>query len=245
MSIEQEQASKVTAELDRKLAYNSRFTYMEKAPAVATIRNELKKYGVNSSDLKVLNYLAKLMLDRTSFIDKEEPASEVSAKFLEIHKSPKKLEKILKRLGIYTLVGFVDKRAETEEEDGTIPVETNDVLTFIGKTPDNRVLMTEIPQFKNYRAIPEELWCGLALLRFSEQIQSYQLLDMMGHGTEQNKVSDDVIQDLLKGTGTTFKLSDEELALLKQQMGDLSLGEANTVEDLVDEVDDAEFRELV
>lgn len=244
MSIEQEQASKITAELDRKLAYNSRFTHMDKAPAVATIRNELKKYGANSSDLKVINYLAKLMLDRACFIDKEEPTTEVSAKFLEIHKSPKKLEKILKRMGIYTLVGFVDKRVEADE-DGTIPVDKDEVLTFIGKTPDNRILMTEIPQHKHYKAIPEELWCGLALLRFCEQIQSYQMLDMMGHATQENKINESVIQDLLKGTGTTFKLSEEELDLLKQHMGNLATDDPVTVQDMVGEVDDAEFRELV
>jgi hypothetical protein len=245
MSIEQEQTSKVTTELERKLAYNARFTHMEKSPSATLIKNELKKYGANATDLKIIDYLAKLMLDRSSFIDKLEPKGEVSSVFLELHKRPKKLEKILKRIGVYTLVAFTDKRTNADEDnDGTVPVDSHEVLTFIGKTPDNRILMTEFPNHKQYKAIPDEIWCGLALLRFAEQIQSYQILEMMGNEKEDSKINEGVIQDLLKGTGTTFKLSEEELAELKQHMPEFT-DEPITVSDLVDQIDDAEFTELV
>lgn len=244
MSIEQEQTSKVTEELQRRLAYNSRFTHMDKSPNTTVIKNELKKYGVNATDLKIINYLSELMIDRASFIDKLEPVGEVSATFLQMHKRPKKLEKILKRIGVYTLVSFTDKRAVVEEEDGTIPVESNAVLTFIGKTPDNKILMTEFPDRANYKNVPNEIWCGLALLRFGEQVQSYHMLELMGHAKEDSQINQSLVEDLIKGTGTTFKLSEEELAQLKQHMPEF-MDEPVTVHDLVDEIDDAEFSELV
>jgi hypothetical protein len=234
---------------DAVVSYHSRFTSMDvdtKLPNVVMIRNELKKYGINSTDLTVLTFLTGLMIDRSSFIDNIAPTEDVSSSFLNMHKRPKKLQKILKRLGIYTMISFEDKRGMNEEEDGTVPV-TGSVLTFIGKTPDNRILMTDFKShsLKSHKGVSKETWCGLAILRFCEQIQTYNLIEMNTLPQEENTFNVEDVQELIKGTGTTFKLSEEELEILKQKLPDM-MNESSPSEELLEEdmITEAEFTEL-
>jgi hypothetical protein len=163
------------------LDYKLRFNKMTKLNA-KMVKTELKHYGANARDLAMIHYASISIAAKDDLILNEKPVGYVSKNFLKDYEYQDRIAKVMKRIGLYMMVTIYDAEDNSNE------------LRFLAKTPKGHILLSDfdisdlIADTKDRGLAPIDLEIertlhGLALLRFSEQIQSLKATGSFDYNT--------------------------------------------------------------
>ena len=120
-----------------------------------SIKKDLDKFGINTGLLTEITKIAANNPDLESIITLEQLPDEISIRFLSKASHPKKLKKILTKLGLYNIaiVNGID-----------------DFFNFVARTPEGNVLAIDIFEADVKKDII--LATGVAILRFVQDIKN-------------------------------------------------------------------------
>jgi hypothetical protein len=185
----------------------------------------LIEYGINNEILTELALLSKYNPEQ-NFLNNNIPRTPVSRYLLSLSKRPKKLEKVLKNIGIYNII-FINKDIDN--------------ICFMCKTRYGSIFKYEIPKSES-KSIRNT--CKLALLYFIDKIINKVESEEIVSSTEDN-INNLDIQEIINNINKENMSSNELIENINDVLYEDNISLTHKPKLNISEIEEAQFRDLI